>query len=258
MPEFHVFWQLVLLAFAIQWLVFIPSWIFRTERYYDLTGSLTYISLALITMFSVGNGDPRSFLIGVLVIIWAARLGSFLFQRVMNAGEDRRFRKIKQSFPLLLRTWTLQGLWVTVTFSAGLAAMTGDLHKPAGILTIAGLLLWLTGFAIEVIADQQKSAFNRDPANNGTFIATGLWSHSRHPNYLGEIMLWTGIAMIALPVLDGWSYLTLISPVFVFLLLVKISGVPMLERRAERMWGEEPEYQHYKSRTPVLLPRFGS
>lgn len=251
------FLQLVILAFAIQWLVFIPSWIFHTEKYFDLTGSLTYTLLALLGMFAIGNGDPRSVLIGALVIIWALRLGSFLFLRIGKAGEDRRFRQIKQNFLLLLRTWTLQALWVTVTFGAGLAAMTSDFHEPLGIFAGIGLFLWLAGFAVEVIADRQKSALNADPANKGQFIHSGLWARSRHPNYFGEILLWLGIAVIALPVLHGWWYLTLISPVFVYLLLGKVSGVPMLERRAEKLWGEDPEYQEYKAKTPVLMMKLG-
>ena len=255
MPELHDFWLLVILAFAIQWLIFIPSWLFHTERYFDLTGSLTYISLALLGMFVVGNDDPRNLVIGSLVIVWAARLGSFLFSRVMRAGEDRRFRKIKQSFPLLLRTWTLQALWVSVTFGAGMAAMTSAVHKPIGVFAAIGLLLWVVGFAVEVIADRQKTAFNRDGANAGKFISSGLWARSRHPNYFGEITLWLGIAVIALPVLDGWWYLTLISPVFVILLLTRVSGVPTLNWRATKQWGDDPDYQAYKASTPLLIPK---
>jgi len=251
------FFQLALLAFAVQWLMLIPSWIFHTEKYFDLTGSLTYITLAVLGMSMLGNDDPRSTLIGLLVIIWAVRLGSFLFGRVSKAGEDRRFRRIKQSFPQLLMVWSLQGAWVTITFSTGLAAMTSDFYEPLGLFAAVGVAFWLAGFAIEVIADRQKTRFRRDPENQQRFIQSGLWAYSRHPNYFGEIMLWTGIAVIALPVLHGWWYLTLISPVWVFLLLTKISGVRLLELRADKNWGDDPDYQAYKARTPVLFPRLG-
>ena len=251
------FFQLALLAFAVQWLVFIPSWIFRTEKYFDLTGSLTYITLALLTMFLLGNDDPRTMLIGLLVIIWAARLGLFLFGRVSLIGEDRRFRKIKQSFPLLLMVWTLQGAWVTVTFSAGLAAMTSNFYEPFGLFGTIGVFLWVSGFAIEVIADRQKTKFRSDANNQDKFIQSGLWAYSRHPNYLGEIMLWSGIALVALPVLHGLWYMTLISPVWVALLLTRISGIRLLEQRAEKMWGDDPNYQEYKARTPALIPKLG-
>ena len=255
MFEPALFFQLAFLAFALQWLMFIPSWIFHTEKYFDLTGSLTYITLALLAMFVLGNDDPRTILIGILVLIWAIRLGSFLYGRVSHAGEDRRFRKIKQSFALLLMVWSLQGAWVTVTFSAGLAAMTSNLYEPLGIFSAVGVLLWVTGFTIEVIADRQKSEFRDNQDNQDKFIQTGLWAYSRHPNYLGEIMLWIGIAVLALPVLHGWWYLTLLSPVWVTLLLTRISGIRLLEQRAEKMWGDDPDYQEYKTKTPVLIPK---
>lgn len=255
MFELTPFFILAFLAFAIQWLMFVPSWIFHTEKYFDLTGSLTYITLALLAIFLFGNDDPRTMLLGLLVIIWAVRLGLFLFGRVSQAGEDRRFRKIKQSFPLLLMVWSLQGAWVTITFGAGLAAMTSNFYEPLGLFAAIGVFLWIFGFAIEVIADRQKTNFRSDPENQETFIQSGLWSYSRHPNYLGEIMLWSGIAIIALPVLDGWWYLTLVSPFWVTLLLTKISGIRLLEERAERTWGNDANYQAYKNRTPVLIPK---
>ena len=111
-----------------------------------------------------------------------------------------------------------------------------------------------SGLAIEIAADRQKQRFRAAPQNADAFVNTGLWAYCRHPNYLGEILLWTGVAIVALPALEGFSYLTLVSPVFVWALLVHISGVPMLEARADRKWGSEPAYQAYKARTPVLLP----
>ena len=121
----------------------------------------------------------------------------------------------------------------------------------------SGLLIWAAGFAIEATADVQKSRFRADPANRGAFIHTGLWAWSRHPNYFGEIVLWIGVAVIALPVLQGWQYVTLISPLFVILLLTRVSGVPLLEKRADEKWGGQDDYEAYKRRTPVLviLPR---
>lgn len=249
-----VFAVAVVIAFVIQWLVFIPAFVYQTEKYFDLAGSLTYISLTLFAWWAVGGGDDRALIIGALVIIWAVRLGSFLFQRIMVAGEDRRFRSIKPDFLQFLMTWSLQGLWVSVTLAAGLAAMTSATPVPLDMFAAVGGLLWLSGFLIEVIADSQKSRFKSDEANAEAFINVGLWRWSRHPNYFGEILLWLGIAVIAFPVLQGWQYATLISPVFVIVLLTWISGVRMLEVRADRRWGEDPAYQAYKAKTPMLIP----
>ena len=244
-----------ILAYAINWIVFIPSFAARTERFYDLTGSLTYITLMVVALAVSGDLDARTAIAGGMVIVWALRLGSFLFRRISKDGKDGRFDEIKTNFLRFLMTWTLQGLWVLLTAGAALALITGEERQPLGWVAYLGMAVWLAGFVIEVVADAQKSAFKQNPANEGRFISTGLWAWSRHPNYFGEITLWLGMAIIAVPVLSGWRWVTLISPVFVFLLITRVSGVPMLEKRADDRWGDEPEYQAYKERTPVLMLR---
>jgi steroid 5-alpha reductase family enzyme len=242
-------------AFAVQWIVFVPSFSAQTEHYYDLTGSLTYLTLVIATLLLAGSFDARSILLTLLVSVWALRLGSFLFLRIRKRGVDERFDTIKPSFSRFLMAWTLQGLWVFLTLSAALAAMTSTTPAPFGPLGVAGVVVWIVGFAIEAVSDRQKRLFRQDPANAGHFITTGLWAWSRHPNYFGEIVLWSGIALIALPSLSGWQYVTLISPLFVFFLLTRVSGIPPLESRAEERWGDDPEFRAYKARTPVLFPR---
>ena len=190
-----------------------------------------------------------------MVVVWAVRLGSYLVLRIRKAGADSRFDAIKPSFPRFLSTWTLQGLWVTLTLAAALAAITTTERVSLGTVTAIGIVVWVVGIGLEATADAQKSRFRADPANKGRFIQSGLWSWSRHPNYFGEIVLWVGVAIVALPVLRGWQWVTLISPVFVFLLLTRVSGVPLLEKSADERWGSEPEYQAYKARTSVLTPR---
>lgn len=239
------------LAILVQWLVFIPSLLSRTEHYYDLTGSLTYISVTLFALIAAGGFDPRSLLIATMVLIWAGRLGSFLFLRVKAAGFDRRFAKMLDIPMQFFMTWTLQGLWVTVTLAAGMAALTST-PVPLGPFAIVGGLVWVIGFAIEVIADRQKTAFREQ--NKDGFITTGLWSWSRHPNYFGEIVLWLGIAIIAIPTLSGWQWATMISPIFVIVLLTMISGVRMLEVSGKKRWGNEEAYQTYVANTSVLVP----
>jgi len=189
-------------------------------------------------------------------MVWAVRLGSFLFIRVKRDGKDNRFTVMKTKFWWFLFTWTIGGLWVFITMAAGLAAMTSAKVVPLGWFALIGIFLWLEGFLVEVVADHQKNRFRSKKENQGRFINEGLWSFSRHPNYYGEITLWLGIAFIAFPVLQGWQLLTLISPIFVYILLTRISGVTMLERRADKKWGDDPEYQRYKETTSSLIPMF--
>ncbi len=242
-------------AFVIQWLAFIPAYLLQTEKFFDLTGSITYISVMVIAAAFSSKIDARSILLLVLVVIWAIRLGTFLFTRIQKAGKDGRFDEIKPSFIRFLNVWTIQGLWVTFTAAAALVAITTSNHKELDAFAVIGFLIWVFGFAIEVAADSQKGRFSADPANKGKFIQTGLWARSRHPNYFGEIMLWLGIAIIALPVLQGWQWVAMISPLFVTLLLTRVSGVPLLEKRADEKWGGQEDYETYKKNTPVLIPR---
>ena len=204
-----------------------------------------------------GKTDLRSLILTILVVIWALRLGSFLFRRILQDGKDSRFDEIKPNKWRFIVAWTIQGAWVFITTSCALAAITGSPSAPMTMLSWVGVGVWLVGFAIEAVADHQKSAFKKAPENADKFIQQGLWKVSRHPNYFGEIMLWIGICLIAAPVLSGWQWVTLISPIFVTLLLTRVSGIPMLEAKSDKRWGEDPDYQAYKQCTPVLIPFIG-
>ena len=243
------------LAFVIQWVAFVPAYLLQTERFFDLVGSLTYILVIVMAVLLRDGVDERSLLLLVLVVIWAMRLGTFLFCRIHKAGKDDRFDEIKPSFFRFLNAWTLQGLWVTFTLAAVLAAVTATQQKEMDGFAWVGFLIWLFGFVIEVVADHQKRQFRDNPENKGKFIQSGLWSKSRHPNYFGEIVLWVGVAVIALPVLQGWQWVTLISPVFVWVLIRYISGIPLLEKKADMRWGGQADYEAYKKNTPLLVVR---
>ena len=244
-------------GFILHWAVFIPSYLLQTEHYFDLTGALSYISTITLAAYLHPLLDLRGLIICVLISIWAVRLGSFLFMRIKRAGQDRRFIESKTRFWQFLYIWTMGGAWVFITMAAGLAAITSMTQRPLGIFAIAGVFLWLVGFSIEVVADRQKTKFRQLPENADHFITSGLWAYSRHPNYFGEILLWLGITVIALPTLVGWQYMTLISPIFVALLLIKVSGVRLLEADGKDRWGSDPNYQYYVNNTPLLVPFIG-
>jgi steroid 5-alpha reductase family enzyme len=174
--NFPLFALCIIVAFVIQWLAFIPSYIFKTEKFFDITGSITYATVVIIAVVLGPAISLRSILLMVLVLIWTSRLGIFLFRRILKAGYDKRFDEIKKSFSRLLGAWTLQGLWVSFTLAAALAATTID--QPATYSTydliglILGILVWILGFALEAIADYQKSKFKSVPENKGKFINT--------------------------------------------------------------------------------------
>ncbi|MDA8639623.1 DUF1295 domain-containing protein [Flavobacteriaceae bacterium] len=249
---FHV----LILIYAIQLVVFLISYALKTEHYYDLTGGITYISVVVYTIYQknlMGELDLRSIVLGSLILIWAARLSSFLFLRVKKVGKDRRFDKIKTNFTRFMLAWTLQGFWVFMCTLPAITAIASE-SKSVDLFLIGGAALWLFGFVVEVIADTQKSKFNQNPKNKGKFISSGIWSISRHPNYVGEVLLWTGIAIIAIPSLSGLQYIALISPVFTYLLLTRVSGVNLLEASSDKKWGNDEDYIQYKKKTPIFFP----
>ena len=257
-----IFAWCAIISFGVQWVAFIPAWKNHSEHFFDLTGSLTYLTVTIFAALTIPSLDLRATLLTFMVGFWAVRLGTFLYTRVKSVGADTRFDVMKYDFFWFLMTWTLQGLWVFLTSAAALAAVTAAGQEKFSVLGIAGLSIWIIGFVIEITADEQKRRFRNEindqgnQVNRGTFIRSGLWKYSRHPNYFGEITLWIGIAVIALPVLSGWTFVTLVSPVFVYLLLSKISGIPMLEASANKRWGDNPEYQRYKKETPVIFLKF--
>jgi len=252
---FPIFMICVVFAFLLNWLSFFPAYNSQTEKYFDLIGSITYIStLAMALVFSE-NLDNRSILLAILVSIWALRLGTFLYRRIHKAGKDVRFDEIKLSASRFLNAWTLQALWAVLTASPVLIAITSNKRVPLETFAYVGLAIWIIGFTIEVLADYQKTQFRKKKENKNRFISTGLWSRSRHPNYFGEIVLWIGVTIIAIPTLEGWQWIALISPVFVAVLLTRGSGVPLLEAKADKKWGGQEDYESYKSNTPILIPK---
>ena len=250
-----VFALCVALAYVVQWAAFVPAYLRQTERFFDLIGAATFVLLACVALVGTGQFGMRGVVIALLVCIWAVRLGVYLGVRVHRAGGDRRFNTIKPNLALFLMTWTLQAVWVCVSFGPGIVAIASYGEGGADAYLLAGVALWGAGFAIEVVADQQKRRFRGRAENAHRFIDSGLWAWSRHPNYLGEIVLWLGIAVAAFPALKGWQYATMVSPVFVWLLLTRISGVRMLDAAAAKRWQGDDAYASYVANTPMLLPR---
>ena len=245
----------ILLAFLIHWLFFIPAFLLKTEKFFDLTGSLTYISIMVYVVYTKNNLQEQlgSIILASLVILWAVRLGSFLFLRIKKAGEDKRFREIKTSFARFFLLWTISGMWVSFCSMCALTAIASNDGVIVNNIFYIGLVTFIIGLSIEIIADSQKTKFRKDPNNKDKFINEGLWAKSRHPNYVGEITLWAGVAIMSFSSLEGSQYISLISPVFTYLLLVYVSGVPQLTASGQKKWGHLESYQEYIKNTPTLI-----
>ena len=245
----------VLLAFLIHWLLFIPAYLLKTEKFFDLSGSVTYISIVSYVLFFNYNSENiiGNLILASFIIIWAVRLGSFLFFRIKKAGEDKRFRELKISFTRFFLVWNISGMWVSFCSMCAITAISSGNGVQLNPLFYIGAVTFLVGFILEIVADHQKTAFRKDPKNKDKFINTGLWARSQHPNYVGEITLWAGIALISCSSLEGWECITLISPIFTYWLLVFVSGIPQLEDSGEKKWGHLKAYQDYTKNTPKLI-----
>ncbi len=246
----------IILVFIIHWILYIPANIFKTEKFYDLSGSLSYISVISYILYSKTQSFESGLgevIISLAIIIWSVRLGTFLFLRIKKAGEDKRFREYKKSWSKFLVAWTTSGMWVTICSACAMTAIASENIIELNTIFFIGLFMFVFGFSIEIIADYQKTKFRSVASNKDKFISSGLWSKSRHPNYVGEIILWLGISVMSFSNLEGLQYITLISPFFTYWLLVYISGVSILEKSGQEKWGHLKDYQDYIKKTPKLL-----
>jgi len=261
--------QALCAAFAI------PS---QTEKYYDLSGSATFLSCTAVSLYypalrhrllvnpalpwpPLRSFHPRQLVMSALTCLWAARLGSFLFLRIKKNGSDSRFDQIKRDPVKFFGAWMAQASWVSLTaFPVYAVNSIPASRQPAwGWAGSVGTGLWAASFLVEVVADEQKSKWREEKVkkiHSEEFISRGLWSISRHPNYVGEVMLWASQVMIGWSALPVWMRLmSCLSPVLEYLLITKASGVPLLEEKADKQFQDNLAYQTYKARTPLFWPK---
>ena len=244
--------------FALQCTGFVAAWTLKTEKFYDLLGSAANIVVPSVVFYMSGQQTSTIACVQYgCVVLWAARLGSFLVYRIMRDGKDRRFDKIKVDFKKFMAAWTIQGIWVSLITlpTCSLFQYSNTIGRTPSIGHYIGWGLFGLGFLLETIADHQKLTFKGNSANEDKFIQSGLWSLSRHPNYLGEITLWWGLYISAVTsskcrFMKGSLS---IGPLFVTYLLGSFS-LNMLERSSEKRYGNLPGYLDYKQRTRKLIP----
>ena len=241
------------IALAVNGAFFAVAAVRRTDVVTDLSYSLTFALLAVTLPFT-GASEPVQLVASLLVLVWAVRLGAYLFRRILRIKVDHRFDEMRDEPLRFARFWLLQAVAVAVIMLPVTYLLDRDDPPGFGGWAIAGAAIWLAGLLVETLSDAQKSAFRAKEENSGRFIASGLWRYSRHPNYFGEILVWWGLFVYAVPFLDGAAFAVVIGPVFITLLLLFVSGIPLLERSADEKYGDDPAYREYKRRTSILVP----
>lgn len=238
---------------AINLVMFLPAFAYKTDKLTDISYAISFAMVALVG-YALSSQTSGQLVVLILVLLWALRIGTFLFVRINKIGKDKRFDGMRENFGRFLRFWVAQGVSVFVILLTALLYWSED-GSALGWLSYLGVLVFATGLLLETTADAQKYRFNSNAANKGKWIESGVWRLSRHPNYLGEIMIWCGMYLIVFMALGGWQRLFgLASPLFISGLLLFVSGVPPLEKSADKRWGKNVNYQHYKRRTPILVP----
>lgn len=263
MVALNIFYVTLIVDFGLQLVFGVLSIILKTEKFYDFIGALTHISCAFLGAFYNWNTSQHfsfeaKLIQAICISLWAAKLGTFLFYRVIKAGSDSRFDDAKKNPVVLLFYWFLQGVWVYLNILPSLFLFhTTTTDNKLLYVSIIGWVVFLVGLVFETVSDYQKTVFRNNPANKGRFITTGLWSISRHPNYFGEILLWYGIFIAAAPYFDtNWAFFTILCPTLTALQICFLSGIPLLENGGIKRWGNDPEYAKYVSSVSVLVPFF--
>jgi len=244
----------LVVALAVNGAFFAVAAVRRTDTVTDLSYSLTFALLAVVLLFT-GARQPVQLVASLLVVIWAVRLGAYLFRRILRMKVDHRFDGMREQPLRFARFWLLQAITVAVVMLPVSYLLDRD-HLPAGFgaWNLAGVLIWLVGLLVEAVADAQKAAFRAKEENRGRFVASGLWRYSRHPNYFGEMLVWWGLFVYAVPVLHGPAFAVVIGPVFITVLLLFVSGIPLVERSADEKYGSDDAYRDYKRQTSILVP----
>ena len=239
-------------SLAINILLFFVAFRLQSDKLTDISYAVTFAVIAL-WVFALSDKSWYHTILTALVLIWAVRLGSFLLYRIIKNGKDKRFDDMRSSFFKFGKFWIAQAVTVWAMMIPSVFALN---HQAIiGIVAYIGIALWAVGLVCETIADVQKMKFKSNPANKGKWIESGIWRYSRHPNYFGEILVWIGVYIFAATSLPpAQAIIGLVSPLFIIVLLLFVSGIPLLEKSADQRWGNDPAYKKYKKHTSLLIP----
>jgi steroid 5-alpha reductase family enzyme len=244
----------LLVSLGINLLFFLLASAFKTDKFTDFTYGLTFIILALLFLLKNQTFYRYQLLLAVMVILWGVRLITYLLVRILKIKKDRRFNKIRENPLKFLQFWVFQGLAVWAIMLPSIYLLNKIESRLLSPVMVLGIIIWAFGLLIETVSDLQKFSFKNNPKNKNLWIQSGLWKYSRHPNYFGEMLCWWGIFIYTLPYLQGLSWLTIFGPIFITFILLFVSGIPPLEKRYDKRYADNKEYQEYKERTSILIP----
>lgn len=242
-----------IITVGFQFTFFLITYILRFDKVTDFAGTTNFILLALVTLTVGGAYEPRQIVLSTFVFAWGARLCAFLLYRIILWGEDRRFDDKRNNLGKLAAFWILQAVWAWTVSLPVTIVNSKPASNPLNALDYVGWVLFAFGAILEATADQQKLIYKRKPESRGRWTDVGVWSWSRHPNFFGEIIVWWGVFLSAINDLEGAEYAAVASPIFITLLLLFVSGIPLLEQSADERHGRKDDYNAYKRATSVLF-----
>lgn len=246
---------LVATIFAYMSIWFLVSLLRKRNDVADVAWGLGFIVLAWTSYGISSSVAPRGLLVGMLVTIWGSRLAWHIYRRNRGKPEDYRYLAWRQEWGKwfyvrsYFQVYLLQGA-LLMLIATPIMLINAQANNSLGVLDLFGALVWITGFVFEAVGDAQLAQFIKNPANKGKLMQSGLWAYTRHPNYFGEITQWWGIGIIAAALPFGW--LGLIGPATITFLIVKVSGIPLLEKKM----ATNPEFAEYQKKVPMLIPFF--
>lgn len=243
----------LIISMVIQGLFFVVAASLKTDKVTDLSYGLSFIALIWYVVWRMQTTNLFSWLLVIAVNVWGLRLAGYLLIRIMKMKKDDRFNGIRESWIKFGQFWFFQGVSVWII----LIPVILVLIKPQISLnwvSLLGLGVWFSGLVIETVADQQKFMFKQNSRSRDRWIDSGLWKYSRHPNYFGEMLVWWGLFVAVLPNLRGVEFLGVIGPAYITFLLLKVSGIPPLEKKYAKKYAGDTAYMAYKQRTHLLLP----
>jgi len=222
-----------------------------TDKVDEFAYGMSFVAIALGTLFLKGTFYLRQIAVTIMTVAWGLRLGLFLMYRSYYM-KDFRTESFKKNFVGISTLWLFQSLaiWTAIL---PVAILNSFSHNPTpGLRDMLGYVMFGIGFVMEIVADYQQ--FNFKQQHKDRFCNVGLFRYSRHPNYFGDLLLWWGIFTCVAPVLRGWTWISILGPLFHTFMILFVTGIPPLEKRCNEHFQNDPNYQRYKVNTPILIP----